>query len=71
MFVVEEHRRLAHFKPPVGRTAFFHAWTRHEAGLKAVGRGFGEGPGAYLDARLQFFGLQLPTGYQGAVGLRK
>ena len=69
MFVAEEYRRLARLKPPARRAAFFQAWTRHEAGLKAVGRGFGEESGVNPDARLSFFDLQLPAGYLGAVVL--
>lgn len=47
--------------------AFFQTWTRHEAGLKALGQGLSDEINADLNARLSFFDLELPPGYQGAV----
>jgi phosphopantetheinyl transferase len=47
--------------------AFFQAWTRHEARLKACGLAIG-GHGIAGEA-LTDFDLRLPAGYQGALAL--
>jgi len=65
VFPNHESRRLLALSTEAGLTAFFHAWTRHEAGLKALGRGFGQDPELAPDARLSFFNLQMPVGYCG------
>lgn len=53
--------------PPEKRlTGFFRAWTRHEAGLKALGRGIAGESNTAPDVRLIFFDLALPQDYQGA-----
>ena len=53
--------------PPEKRlTGFFRAWTRHEAGLKALGRGIAGESNTAPDVHLAFFDLVLPKNYQGA-----
>jgi 4'-phosphopantetheinyl transferase len=47
--------------------AFFRIWTRHEARLKALGRGFIDQSDAALDDQLVCSDLELPAGYQGAL----
>lgn len=51
--------------------AFFQAWTRHEARLKALGLGFNDARQAGPDARLADYDLEMPEGYRGAVALCK
>jgi 4'-phosphopantetheinyl transferase len=48
--------------------AFFRAWTRHEARLKATGSGL-VGPDIEGNT-CERFELQLPAGYEGALALR-
>jgi len=69
MFPPPTYQHLLDSNPENGLMAFYQAWTRHEAGLKAVGRGLGERAEANPDSRLSAFDLQLPAGYQGAVAL--
>ena len=68
VFSCDEHREWILLNPEERLTAFFRAWTRHEAGLKAMGLRFGGERNAALDARLVWFDLELPEGYQGAAG---
>ncbi|MEQ9407225.1 MAG: 4'-phosphopantetheinyl transferase superfamily protein [Fuerstiella sp.] len=49
--------------------AFFREWTRREAGLKAIGTGFAIEQPVGWDSQLEFFELELPAGYAGAVAL--
>lgn len=67
VFPAQEYRRLARLDPVERLTAFFQAWTRHEAALKALGLGFADEKNAVADERLVCFDLALPQGYQGAV----
>jgi len=61
--------------PPEGRrSAFFSAWTRHEARLKLHGEGLtgstsGCGRGRAPEAPVSVRGLTLPPGFRGAVAL--
>jgi 4'-phosphopantetheinyl transferase len=71
IFSADEYGRLAGMNPAEGVTAFFRAWTRHEAGLKALGLGFSEETNPTTDTRLTFFDLVLPAGYAGAAVLKK
>ncbi len=50
--------------------AFYRAWTRHEAGLKALGCGFADAAGAPTPSTLTLFDLHLPSGYAGAVAIQ-
>jgi 4'-phosphopantetheinyl transferase len=68
VFSCDEHRDWILLNPEERLTAFFRAWTRHEAGLKAMGLGFAGERNAALDTRLVWFDLELPEGYQGAAG---
>jgi len=68
VFTPDEHRAWILLNPQEQLTAFYRAWTRHEAGLKAMGLGSGGERNAALDARLVWFDLELPEGYQGAAG---
>jgi 4'-phosphopantetheinyl transferase len=68
VFSCDEHREWILLNPEERLTAFFRAWTRHEAGLKAMGLGFAGERNAALDTRLVWFDLALPEGYQGAAG---
>lgn len=68
IFSADEHRGWLRLNPAERLTTFYQAWTRHEAGLKAMGLGFIGEQDAALDARLVSFDLALPEGYQGAVG---
>jgi 4'-phosphopantetheinyl transferase len=67
IFSPEDHPVWARLEPEPRRQAFFQAWTRHEAALKAVGRGLAQAGSAVLDPRLVFFDLDLPSGYCGTV----
>jgi 4'-phosphopantetheinyl transferase len=67
IFSTEEHRNWLRLNPDERFTAFFQIWTRHEAGLKALGQGLSGEIDSSLNARLTFFDLELPQGYQGAV----
>jgi 4'-phosphopantetheinyl transferase len=49
--------------------AFYTAWTRQEAGLKAMGVGLGGRESAAGQVALECFDLELPPGYHGAVAL--
>lgn len=55
--------------PSAQLTAFYSAWTRHEARLKALGHGFAESPGSSSLTALTCIDLQLPAGYAGALAL--
>src|ERR1035437_1388489 len=68
VFSCDEHREWILLNPEERLTAFFRAWTRHEAGLKAMGLGFAGERNAALDTRLVWFDLALLEGYQGAAG---
>jgi 4'-phosphopantetheinyl transferase len=46
---------------------FYQAWTRHEAGLKALGLGLTDQRPNDWDRGLTLFDLEMPTGYRGAV----
>ena len=68
VFSADEYRGWLSLNLEARLTAFYRVWTRHEAGLKTLGLGFaGERPAA-PDARLKWFDLELPSGYQGAAG---
>jgi len=69
VFPPETCARLARLQPQAGRTAFYQAWTRQEAGLKAAGHGFGEPAGVAREPRPSVFDLPLPAGYHGAAAL--
>jgi 4'-phosphopantetheinyl transferase len=69
MFPPDHYAKLACLQPRAGRAAFYQAWTRHEAVLKAVGRGFGEPAPSVTEPRPAVFDLQLPAGYRGAAAL--
>jgi 4'-phosphopantetheinyl transferase len=71
VFAADEHRGWLRLNPAERLTAFFRAWIRHEAGLKALGLGFTGERHSALDARLTWFDLALPEGYQGAVTCRR
>jgi 4'-phosphopantetheinyl transferase len=68
VFPAEEYRNWTLLKPNERTHGFFRAWTRHEAALKTLGLGFFDESGAEHEARLACFDLELPEGYQGAVG---
>ena len=68
VFSDDEYRGWIILNPEERLTAFFRSWTRHEAGLKALGLGFAGERNAALDAQLVWFDLELPEGYQGAAG---
>jgi phosphopantetheinyl transferase len=70
MFPAAEYRDWSRLNPAARRTAFFRAWTRLEAGLKALGRGIAAAGESIPAPRLLRFDLILPEGYQGAVCLR-
>lgn len=64
-FPDNEYRALATLPAKNQLPAFFQAWSRHEAGLKALGRGITGENNTAPHARLSFFDLLLPAGYQG------
>lgn len=66
IFTADEHRAWLQLVPASQPAALYQAWTRHEAGLKATGRGFTGKQDTSLQCRLDFFDLLLPDGYQGA-----
>ena len=68
IFSSDEQRGWLRLNPAERLTTFYQAWTRHEAGLKAMGLGFVGERSPALDARLVWFDLALPAGFQGAVG---
>lgn len=68
VFSADEYRDWLSLNLEDRRAAFYRAWTRHEAGLKALGSGITGERTAEPDARLKCFDLELPDGYQGAVG---
>ena len=68
VFPAEEFHNWMLLKPDERISGFFRAWTRHEAALKTLGLGFFDESGAEHEARLACFDLELPEGYQGAVG---
>ena len=68
VFPAEEYRRWTLLNPQERFTAFFQIWTRHEAKLKTLGLGFSDESESSQSARLVCFDLELPDGYQGAVG---
>ena len=68
VFRSEEHHGWTLLNPQRRLAAFFRAWTRHEAALKTLGLGFSDESNAADDARLKYFDLEMPEGYQGAVG---
>lgn len=49
--------------------AFFRAWVRKEAGVKALGVGLTDEHYSALGAHLRCFDLDLPQGYNGSVAL--
>lgn len=65
-----EHRAWLALPPEEQTRAFFAAWTRHEAGLKALGLGLTDDFSLPRDAALEFAGLELPAGYAGALSWR-
>ncbi len=69
-FRPNEYRAWADLPPNERPAAFFRAWTRHEAGLKALGCGFADRQHPLPDTGLQFFEVTSPAGYQGSVCLR-
>lgn len=70
VFLPDEYRRLTRVTPTDQLVAFFRAWTRHEARVKALGLGVsGETPAA-ADCSAVCFDLVLPEGYQGAAACR-
>ena len=66
VFSEGEYRRWALLNSEERPTAFFRAWTRHEAILKALGRGIADDSNAAQDAQFACFDLELPEGYHGA-----
>ena len=67
-----EAAALEHTPPEGRRSAFFSAWTRHEARLKLHGEGLtgsASGCGRALEASITVRGLTLPPGFRGAVAL--
>jgi 4'-phosphopantetheinyl transferase len=71
MLPAGEYRRLASLNPKDRLTAFFQAWTRREAAVKAAGRGFVDESNVVVDAQLETFDLAMPEGYQGAVAFQE
>lgn len=67
VFASDELRGWLQLNPAERLPAFYQAWTRHEAGLKALGFGFLGERGATPAAKITCFDLELPAGYQGAV----
>ena len=70
MFTPEQIRNWSHLTPAQWTEAFFVAWTRREAELKAIGTGFAAEEVVSTDASLRLFDLELPLGYAGAVAVR-
>ncbi len=68
IFPPGEYTGWLRLNPAERLDAFHQAWTRHEAGSKAMGLGFAGERTAALTARLELFDLVLPDGYCGAVG---
>lgn len=66
VFPAEEYRGWTLLAPADRLTAFFRAWTRHEAALKTLGSGFTDEPDATADPRLEYFDLAMPANYQAA-----
>jgi 4'-phosphopantetheinyl transferase len=66
-FSADEYCAWAALNPADRSTAFFRAWTRHEAALKALGLGFFDESSAGAQTRVTCCELVLPEGYQGAV----
>jgi 4'-phosphopantetheinyl transferase len=66
----DEYREWIRLDPEERLEAFFRAWTRREAGLKAVGLGFSSEASAASDSGIALLDLELREGYQGAVGWR-
>jgi 4'-phosphopantetheinyl transferase len=68
IFSADEYRQWFRLNPEERLAKFYQAWTRHEAGLKAMGLGFVGERNPALDMQMMWFDLELPEGYQGAVG---
>jgi 4'-phosphopantetheinyl transferase len=51
------------------RERFFQAWTRHEAGLKAVGAGLGEPAGALGRSDVKVYPLHIAPGFAAALAI--
>jgi 4'-phosphopantetheinyl transferase len=49
--------------------SFYEEWTRREAGLKALGSGFAVEQPLGWESQLNFFELELPSGYAGSVAV--
>jgi 4'-phosphopantetheinyl transferase len=66
-FSTEECRSIMGLDLDQRVPAFFRAWTRHEAWLKAAGTGFSSATDATQNIDRRCFELELPEGYEGAV----
>jgi 4'-phosphopantetheinyl transferase len=62
-----EYQRLMLLNTEARLPAFYRAWTRHEARLKALGLGIAAKSQPSPDSRLQMLDLDLPPEYRGAV----
>lgn len=69
LFSSDQYRAWSLLDDKQRQRAFFQAWTRREAGLKAIGSGFAVEQTASWDKPLTFFNVELPAGYAGATAV--
>jgi len=70
MFSAEEYNHWAALNSEQRPDVFYQLWTRREATVKAIGKGFSGVNVSLSDERLTCYELELPAGYQGAVACR-
>jgi 4'-phosphopantetheinyl transferase len=70
MLPAETRAGWDHLTAPARLTAFFQAWTRHEAKMKALGCGLASAGRGNPGARVRCFDVQVPLGYASAAACR-